>query len=139
MWFLFFKLAENIVLCCFASNSQWWILQWCNINIYAGRVLLMLGKLQFKLGKLVDNYVSLGCICKMEKKKKGLFSLSFFKWLFCLFQRGHIIKTITTPSESLMNELQTVEVCSYESLQVYIDGMHRLIIQKYFMHVSNHP
>ncbi|KAK4265088.1 hypothetical protein QN277_026187 [Acacia crassicarpa] len=45
----------------------------------SGRVLLMLGKLQFKLGKLVDNY------------------------------RGHIIKTITTPSESLMNELQTVE------------------------------
>ncbi|XP_028803346.1 uncharacterized protein At2g33490 isoform X2 [Neltuma alba] len=45
----------------------------------SGRVLLMLGKLQFKLQKLVDNY------------------------------RGHIIKTITTPSESLMNELQTVE------------------------------
>ncbi|KAI9125849.1 hypothetical protein K1719_003267 [Acacia pycnantha] len=45
----------------------------------SGRVLLMLGKLQFKLQKLVDKY------------------------------RGHIIKTITTPSESLMNELQTVE------------------------------
>ncbi|XP_054792873.1 uncharacterized protein At2g33490-like isoform X2 [Prosopis cineraria] len=45
----------------------------------SGRVLLMLGKLQFKLQKLVDNY------------------------------RGHIIKTITTPSESLMNELQIVE------------------------------
>ncbi|KAJ4960211.1 hypothetical protein NE237_020121 [Protea cynaroides] len=45
----------------------------------SGRVLLMLGKAQFELQKLVDNY------------------------------RSHIFQTITTPSESLLNELRTVE------------------------------
>ncbi|XP_010908637.1 uncharacterized protein At2g33490 isoform X2 [Elaeis guineensis] len=45
----------------------------------SGRVLLLLGKVQFELQKLVDSY------------------------------RVHIIKTITTPSESLLKELQTVE------------------------------
>ncbi|XP_072992639.1 uncharacterized protein At2g33490 [Typha latifolia] len=45
----------------------------------SGRVLLMLGKVQFELQKLVDSY------------------------------RGHVIQTITTPSESLLKELQTVE------------------------------
>ncbi|CAL9078172.1 unnamed protein product [Musa textilis] len=45
----------------------------------SGRVLLMLGKSQFELQKLVDSY------------------------------RIHIIQTITTPSESLLKELQTVE------------------------------
>ncbi|KAJ8466588.1 hypothetical protein OPV22_029140 [Ensete ventricosum] len=45
----------------------------------SGRVLLMLGKAQFELQKLVDSY------------------------------RVHIIQTITTPSESLLKELQTVE------------------------------
>ncbi|WOL03738.1 hypothetical protein Cni_G12458 [Canna indica] len=45
----------------------------------SGRVLLMLGKSQFELQKLVDSY------------------------------RVHIIQTITTPSESLLKELQTVE------------------------------
>ncbi|KAJ1443301.1 AH/BAR domain superfamily [Sesbania bispinosa] len=44
-----------------------------------GKVLLMLGKLQFKLQKLIDNY------------------------------RSHIIQTITIPSESLLNELRIVE------------------------------
>jgi hypothetical protein len=44
-----------------------------------GRVLLMLGKIQFKLQKLIDNY------------------------------RSHIIQTITVPSESLLNELRIVE------------------------------
>ncbi|XP_012567959.1 uncharacterized protein At2g33490-like isoform X2 [Cicer arietinum] len=44
-----------------------------------GRVLLMLGKIQFKLQKLIDNY------------------------------RSHIIQTITVPSESLLNELRVVE------------------------------
>lgn len=46
----------------------------------SGRVLLLLGKVQFELQKLVDSY------------------------------RSHISKTITTPSESLLNELRTVEV-----------------------------
>ncbi|XP_057508798.1 uncharacterized protein At2g33490-like isoform X1 [Actinidia eriantha] len=45
----------------------------------SGKVLLMLGKLQFELQKLVDNY------------------------------RSHIFQTITVPSESLLNELRTVE------------------------------
>ncbi|KAG0489881.1 hypothetical protein HPP92_006744 [Vanilla planifolia] len=45
----------------------------------SGRVLLMLGKIQFELQKLVDSY------------------------------RVHIIQTITTPSESLLKELHTVE------------------------------
>ncbi|KAJ6702155.1 hypothetical protein OIU74_013332 [Salix koriyanagi] len=44
-----------------------------------GRVLLMLGKVQFELHKLVDCY------------------------------RSHLHKTIINPSESLLNELQTVE------------------------------
>ncbi|KAG8649531.1 hypothetical protein MANES_08G103700v8 [Manihot esculenta] len=45
----------------------------------SGKVLLMLGKVQFELQKLVDSY------------------------------RSHIFQTITIPSESLINELQTVE------------------------------
>ncbi|KAI0530660.1 hypothetical protein KFK09_000207 [Dendrobium nobile] len=45
----------------------------------SSRVLLILGKAQFELQKLVDSY------------------------------RVHIIQTITTPSESLLKELQTVE------------------------------
>ncbi|MED6167740.1 hypothetical protein PIB30_005709 [Stylosanthes scabra] len=44
-----------------------------------GNVLLMLGKMQFKLQKLIDNY------------------------------RTHVLQTITTPSESLLNELRIVE------------------------------
>jgi hypothetical protein len=45
----------------------------------SGRVLIMLGKLQFELQKLVDKY------------------------------RSHIFQTITIPSESLLNELRIVE------------------------------
>ncbi|XWS68793.1 hypothetical protein CRYUN_Cryun04dG0122700 [Craigia yunnanensis] len=45
----------------------------------SGKVLLMIGKVQFELQKLVDSY------------------------------RSHIFKTITSPSESLLNELRTVE------------------------------
>ncbi|XP_072951928.1 uncharacterized protein At2g33490-like [Typha angustifolia] len=45
----------------------------------SGRVLMMLGKAQFELQKLVDSY------------------------------RANIVQTITTPSESLLKELQTVE------------------------------
>lgn len=45
----------------------------------SGKVLLMMGKVQFDLQKLVDSY------------------------------RSHIIQTITNPSESLLNELRTVE------------------------------
>ncbi|KAJ9549405.1 hypothetical protein OSB04_021948 [Centaurea solstitialis] len=45
----------------------------------SGRVLLMLGKVQFDIQKLIDNY------------------------------RSHISQTITAPSESLLNELRVVE------------------------------
>ncbi|KZV51429.1 hypothetical protein F511_37607 [Dorcoceras hygrometricum] len=45
----------------------------------SGKVLLMLGKTQFELQKLVDSY------------------------------RSHIVQTITVPSESLLNELHIVE------------------------------
>ncbi|CAI0396836.1 unnamed protein product [Linum tenue] len=45
----------------------------------SGKILLMLGKAQFELQKFVDNY------------------------------RSHIFLTITNPSESLLNELRTVE------------------------------
>lgn len=45
----------------------------------SGRVMIMLGKVQFELHKLVDSY------------------------------RGHITQTITKPSESLLKELQIVE------------------------------
>jgi hypothetical protein len=48
----------------------------------SGRVLMMLGKAQFELQKFVDNY------------------------------RTNIINTITNPSESLLKELQVVEVRS---------------------------
>ncbi|PIN23763.1 hypothetical protein CDL12_03511 [Handroanthus impetiginosus] len=54
-------------LLCFASSSR-------------RKVLLMLGKVQFELQKLVDGY------------------------------RSHIFQTITIPSESLLNELRIVEV-----------------------------
>ncbi|KAF3432336.1 hypothetical protein FNV43_RR27076 [Rhamnella rubrinervis] len=45
----------------------------------SGKVLLKLGKVQYELQKLIDNY------------------------------RSHIFQTITVPSESLLNELRTVE------------------------------
>ncbi|KAK7343213.1 hypothetical protein VNO77_11782 [Canavalia gladiata] len=45
----------------------------------SGKVLLMLGKMQFQLQKLIDNY------------------------------RSHITRTITIPSDSLLNELRIVE------------------------------
>ncbi|KAG7981570.1 hypothetical protein I3843_04G002800 [Carya illinoinensis] len=48
-------------------------------NEESGNVLLMLGKVQFELQKLVDSY------------------------------RAHILMTITNPSESLLNDLRTVE------------------------------
>ncbi|KAE8686485.1 hypothetical protein F3Y22_tig00111059pilonHSYRG00052 [Hibiscus syriacus] len=54
-------------------------LQLQQLQIAYGKVLLMLGKEQFKLQKFVDSY------------------------------RSHITKTITVPSESLLNELRVVE------------------------------
>ncbi|KAJ8759397.1 hypothetical protein K2173_006917 [Erythroxylum novogranatense] len=50
----------------------------------SGKVLLMLGKVQFELQKLVDSY------------------------------RSHIFQTITIPSESLLNELRIVEEMKHQ-------------------------
>lgn len=58
----------------------------------AGRVLMMLGKAQFELQKFVDTY------------------------------RSNIIHTITTPSESLLKELQTVEVWSIKFALILCTG-----------------
>lgn len=74
----------------------------------------MLGKVQFELKKLVDTYVSCmlqpctfhEAICIiMNKTEEVLVSLFFF------LQRSQIFKTITRPSESLLSDLRTVEVC----------------------------
>lgn len=76
----------------------------------AGKVLLKLGKLQYELHKLVDSYVRFYCyILIYEMVMKTLLEfvlLIIFKFL----QRSHIFQTIAVPSESLLNELQTVEV-----------------------------
>lgn len=64
----------------------------------SGKVLLMLGKVQFELQRLVDSY------------------------------RSHISQTITIPSESLLNELRTVEVMKRqcdEKRIVYEDMIRR--------------
>lgn len=80
----------------------------------------MLGKMQFKLQKLIDNYVSPVLIAYLNQ-------ISVFPWiLFSMlltafafqFQRSHIFQTITIPSESLLNELRIVEVCSYKPFHV---------------------
>ncbi|XP_010538157.1 PREDICTED: uncharacterized protein At2g33490-like [Tarenaya hassleriana] len=65
----------------------------------SGRALLMLGKMQFELQKLVDNY------------------------------RSHIFQTITVPSESLLNELRIVEEMKHlcdEKRNVYEHMLSRL-------------
>ncbi|XP_033146276.1 uncharacterized protein At2g33490 isoform X2 [Brassica rapa] len=72
----------------------------------SGKVLLMLGKLQFELQKLVDKYVSFSDLVQLI-----IFPLSNhqkIKYTF-LIQRSHIFQTITIPSESLLNELRIVE------------------------------
>lgn len=75
---------------------------------FTGKVLLMLGKVQFELQKLVDGYVSFNDIYKLV-----LFPALSLSLILCfVFQRSHIFQTITIPSESLLNELRIVEVCS---------------------------
>lgn len=85
----------------------------CNIVSSAGRILLKLGKVQFELQKLLDTYVSCmlqprtfrEAICVILKKLRKLL-FHFYYYL----QRSQIFKTITRPSESLLNDLRTVEV-----------------------------
>ncbi|KAK9108560.1 hypothetical protein Syun_024571 [Stephania yunnanensis] len=66
----------------------------------SGRVLLMLGKVQYELQKLVDSY------------------------------RSHIVQTITTPSESLLNELRTVEEMKRQCDEKRIVYEHIMAAQK---------
>ncbi|KAK1294467.1 Uncharacterized protein QJS10_CPA16g00881 [Acorus calamus] len=66
----------------------------------SGRVLLMLGKLQFRLQKIVDGY------------------------------RAHVVQTITTPSESLLNELRTVEEMKRQCDEKRNVVNHMLAVQK---------
>lgn len=77
----------------------------------------MLGKVQFELQKLVDSYVS-ACNCFVSNKTSFIYFSSVVPyvhfgiyWLLFPLQRAHIFLTITNPSESLLNELRTVEVC----------------------------
>lgn len=70
----------------------------------------MLGKLQYELHKLVDSYVSFIVIYEAIMNT----FLEFVLINFSALQRSHIFQTIAVPSESLLNELQTVEVCLLE-------------------------
>ncbi|KAF2322936.1 hypothetical protein GH714_032179 [Hevea brasiliensis] len=63
----------------------------------SGRVLLMLGKVQFELQKLVDSY------------------------------RSHIFLTITNPSESLLNELRTVELNFFRKGLKSLEAVDQLV------------
>jgi hypothetical protein len=83
---------------------------------------MMLGKVQFELQKFVDTYVSSFCcyvgFCMEMLEKSYFFNCSYCikicdpDMLALVIQRSNIIHTITTPSESLLKELQTVEVRS---------------------------
>lgn len=78
-----------------------------------GKVLLMLGKIQFKLQKLIDKYVCISLsllILSLNHQFYFLCTLFITNFCFFQFQRSHIIQTITIPSESLLNELRIVEV-----------------------------
>ncbi|KAH9743341.1 hypothetical protein KPL70_003265 [Citrus sinensis] len=80
------------------------------------KVLLMLGEVQFELQKLVDNYVSahrhvVDCSIAFHILLQKCVHPDIALLLFIL-QRSNIFLTITNPSESLLNELRTVEVCS---------------------------
>lgn len=75
----------------------------------------MLGSVQLELQKLVDSYVSLylGVIFFISLLLLEHCSLQnvYYDSILSFSQRSHIVLTITNPSESLLNELRTVEVC----------------------------
>lgn len=82
-------------------------------ELYAGKVLGMLGNVQLDLQKLVDGYVS---FCWAQPFDFLLEVLFIYKNFYddsipSVPQRSHVALTITRPSESLLNELRTVEVC----------------------------
>ncbi|CAN6929526.1 unnamed protein product [Brassica oleracea var. botrytis] len=64
----------------------------------SGKILLKLGQVQFELQKLVDTY------------------------------RSQIFKTITRPSESLLSDLRTVEVCS-SFILTYRDVVKNMVME----------
>lgn len=82
------------------------------LMLNAGKVLLMLGKVQFVIQNLVDRYVGYVYIGKLFRfLLRNIFLLTSHSYFV---QRSHIFQTITIPSESLLNELRIVEVSSYK-------------------------
>ncbi|KAF5958624.1 hypothetical protein HYC85_005849 [Camellia sinensis] len=67
------------------------------------KILSMMGNVQFELQKLVDSYVAHYLISPYS------IGFNIVMTLRSPFQRSHVIQTITTPSESLLSELRTVE------------------------------
>lgn len=76
----------------------------------------MLGKVQLELQKIVDGYVRIMLVYE-------LLQISFcflqcvplvIKILCTAFQRSNVFKTITIPSESILNELRIVEVSAMD-------------------------
>lgn len=75
-----------------------------------------MGKVQLELQKLVDGYVRIMFVYELLLIS---FCFSqciplFVKILHSAFQRSNLFKTITIPSESLLNELRIVEVGSMD-------------------------
>lgn len=74
----------------------------------------MLGSVQLDLQKLVDSYVSLylGVTFFISLLLSIVYLQNvYYDSTLSVCQRSHIVLTITNPSESLLNELRTVEVC----------------------------
>lgn len=90
-------------------------------ELYAGKVLGMLGNVQLELQKLVDSYVSFCLAATFSFSTWSTVHLQNFydDSILSVPQRSHIALTITRPSESLLNELRTVEVCLCTSLFVW--------------------
>lgn len=107
------------------------------VILFAGKVLLMLGEVQFELQKLVDNYVSahrhvVDCSIAFHILLPKCVHPDIALLLFIL-QRSNIFLTITNPSESLLNELRTVEVCSrqFYMFSLYLRSFYIIPICRY--------
>ena len=100
---LWHDFAFLLLLTCLISFS---------VYINAEKVLMMLGKVQFELQKLVDRYVSVS-YCHFNAGSKFCYLVDSIHFSPICLQRSHIFITITNPSESLLSELQTVQVCHY--------------------------
>ncbi|XP_045796046.1 uncharacterized protein At2g33490-like isoform X1 [Trifolium pratense] len=82
-----------------------------NDDVESGKVLGMLGNVQFELQKLVDSYVSFCWVQPFDFLLEVQFIYRNFydDSIPSVPQRSHVALTITRPSESLLNELRTVE------------------------------